>query len=574
MEETHYLQTILIFLTAAIVFVSLSKFLRLSSVFGYLIAGIVIGPFGLSLIQDSHTAAAISELGVLFLLFTIGLELSLERLVEIKKYLLGLGSLQLILTAIAIGGVTYSLGISLELSIIIGWSLSLSSTALVLRLLIDNNEQTTKFGRISISVLLFQDLAVVPLLILIPVLEVENVSLISALGGASIKAMIAITIIVILGRLALRPVYKIISSLDSPELLAATTLLIVLGTGWITYQAGLSMTLGAFLAGLILSETEYRHQVEADIKPFRGFLLGLFFISVGMLLDLELLRYQIVDIVLLALSIIFIKTLIITLISIGFKIPIHLAIKVGLLLSQAGEFAFIVFGKTLQIGYLPEILGQVLIATVVITMIITPFLSIFGEKLYNWVNKKFEPKFDGEDYDSIDMNCQVFIAGFGRIGRSIARVLNKNSIPYIVLDLDTTRIFNYRKKGYPVYYGDASNIEILQAIGIEKVKTVIITIKKIRLAEKIVSELRERYPDLTIAVRAHDRKHSINLLKAGATSIAQETVETSLQLSAITLNSLGFNDENIKDTLEKYREDNYALLDEIASEEKKTIQDS
>lgn len=564
MEETKFIQDALIFLIAAVIVVPILRQIRLSPVFGYLVAGILIGPSVLNLMKDPNSTHTLAELGVVFLLFTIGLELSLERLWVMRRYILGLGSLQMIITTSLIFIIAiFAFDFENDSALVIGWSLALSSTAFVLRLLVDNHEQTTRFGRLSISILLLQDLAVIPLLVVMPLLADAQGSILKDLGFASLKAALAISVVLLVGRFAFRPLFKVIAGAKSTELFAAMTLLIVLGMGWITSQADLSMALGAFLAGLLLAESEYRHQVEADIKPFRGFLLGLFFMSIGMLLNLELLVKNLELILLLSLGIILLKTAVIFILCLFFKLPSSISLRSGLVLSQGGEFAFIIFSNALVIGFLNNFEGQILLATVITTMAITPFLSFLGRAISQKIEKKSQDTHYKILDETEDLNNHIVIAGFGRVGQTIAKILSENDIPYVALDNDAKIVASCRAKGNPVFYGNATHRDILNALAIERSKAIVITVNKRYASQYILTEMRKAYPNEPIIVRAKDRMHKQILIEAGATAVSLETAETSLQLGHILLSTLGTHEDKIKHILDDLRQNDYEKMNDI-----------
>ncbi len=560
MNNSEILYDVLVFLVAAVVVVPAFRRLRTSPVLGYLAAGILVGPHGLAVIRDSESAHTLAEFGVVFLLFMIGLEFSVERLRSLSRYVFGLGTLQVTITATLIGGVAWALGATEEAAIIIGGGLALSSTAFVLQLLTERGERATPFGNISFAVLLFQDLAIVPLLMLVTLLGEGEGSFITAMGYAVAKAAVVLALIVGVGRLILRPTYRIIAETRSSELFVATTLLLVLGTGWLMSLVGISMVLGAFLAGLLLSETEYRHQVEADIRPFRGILLGLFFMTVGMSIDIALIQNELAKITLLVAGLLVGKSLVTAALCRGFGLPIGVSVRVGMLLSQGGEFGFILFLTASVLGLLPEETTQTLLATVTLTMVATPVMAYLGNRFSSFMAQREKVSVPGIERIGEDLHDHVLIAGFGRVGQTVAKMLSAGGVSYVALYLDTARIAACRAKGMPVFFGDASQIEILNAAGADRARGTVITIDEPSTADRIVAPLHEFFPDLPIFVRARDLIHGRRLEAEGATQAVPETLEASLQLGAIAMTSMGTSSDEVTGIVEELRQDDYANL--------------
>ncbi|MGI9385636.1 MAG: monovalent cation:proton antiporter-2 (CPA2) family protein [Methyloligellaceae bacterium] len=560
MNHSEILYDVLIFLVAAVVVVPAFRRLRTSPVLGYLAAGILVGPHGLAVIRDSESAHTLAEFGVVFLLFMIGLELSVERLRSLGRYVFGLGALQVTVTACLIGGVAWALGATGEAAMVIGGGLALSSTAFALQLLVERGERATSFGMISFAVLLFQDLAIVPLLMLVTLLGEGQGSFISAMGLAVAKATVAMVLVIGVGRLVLRPVYRIIAETRSSELFVATTLLVVLGTGWLMSLVGMSMVLGAFLAGLLLSETEYRHQVEADIRPFRGILLGLFFVTVGMSIDVTLIQSELVKITLLVFGLMAGKSIVTAGLCRGFGLPVGDSVRVGMLLSQGGEFGFILFLTASALGLLDTETTQILLASITLTMVATPVMAYAGGLFSSFWAKREKASVAGVEQIGEDHVDHVLIAGFGRVGQTVAKILSASGISYVALDLDTPRIAACRAKGMPVFFGDASQIEILNVAGASRARGAIITIDDPATAVRIVAALHEFSPDLPVFVRARDLLHGRRLEKEGATGAVPETLEASLQLGAIAVTSMGTSSGEVAGIIQELRNNDYANM--------------
>ncbi len=566
MNDSEITRDVLIFLVAAVVIVPVFQRLRSSPVLGYLAAGLLIGPHGLAFIHESESAHALAEFGVIFLLFMIGLDLSFARLRALKKYVFGLGSLQVIFTWFLIGVIAWWGGASVETASIIGGGLALSSTAFVLQLLTERGERATRFGQVSFAILLLQDIAVIPLLIFVSLLAQGEGSFIAAVGGATLRAAVALALVVTLGRLILRPLYRLIAATNSSELFVATTLLTVLGTGWLMSLGGLSMALGAFLAGLILSETEYKHQVEADIRPFRGIFLGLFFMTVGMSIDIPIVQTHFGEIALLVIAILIGKSIITTLLGRGFGLQLSTALQTGTMLSQGGEFGFILFALASTLGVLPAETTQMLLAVIALTMTATPFMAFLGNLGFKYLSQREQKSEASADDIDDSLHDHVLIAGFGRVGQTIANVLSIGGISYVALDLNSNRVSKCRRIGFPLFFGDASQIEVLRAAGVGRAKAAVVTIDQPASASRLVSALKEIAPDLQIFVRARDNSHSRELELLGATAVVPETIEASLQLGGIVLNSVGAEPDDVATIIEDLRQNDYAGLSEIVSE--------
>ena len=565
MGHSDYLLDVLIFLTAAVIVVPTFQSLRSSPILGYLAAGIMIGPFGFALIGDTSAAQALAELGVVFLMFMIGLELSISRMRALGRKVFGLGSLQVLITSALIGAAAYFSGLEFEAATIIGGGLALSSTAFVLQLLVERGERATRFGLTTFSILLLQDIAVVPLLILVALLGAEGASFAQAFGVAALNGAAALAVAIGFGRFLLRPLYRMIASMRSVELFVATTLLVVLGMGWVMSLAGLSMELGALLAGLLLAETEYRHQIEADIRPFRGILLGLFFMTIGMSIDVRFIIENAGIILLVVAGMMFAKTLITTGICRLTGMPLSTSVRTGFALSQGGEFGFVLFGTAMALNLITPNLSQILMAVITISMVATPLMFFIGKHLGNRLRTDAHTPTDSLAPDLENLNDHVLIAGFGRVGQTLAKVLSDTGVSYVALDMDQARVARCRARGMPVYYGDADQIEVLRAAGASRAKMALITLDKPKITRRVVAALRNEYADLPIVVRARDRKRTLELERVGATAVVSEAAESSLQLGSIALASLGVDDDEILCVIQEYREDDYARLEDIIS---------
>ncbi|KAH1235099.1 hypothetical protein GLYMA_09G262000v4 [Glycine max] len=571
-EEEASLFDILWLLLASVIFVPIfQKIPGGSPVLGYLAAGILIGPYGLSIIRHVHGTKAVAEFGVVFLLFNIGLELSVERLSSMKKYVFGLGSAQVLATAVAVGLMAhYICGQAGPAAIVIGNGLALSSTAVVLQVLQERGESTSRHGRATFSVLLFQDLAVVVLLILIPLISPNSSkggvgfqAIAEALGLAAVKAAVAITAIIAGGRLLLRPIYKQVAENQNAEIFSANTLLVILGTSLLTARAGLSMALGAFLAGLLLAETEFSLQVESDIAPYRGLLLGLFFMTVGMSIDPKLLVSNFPVITGTLGLLICGKTILVCLIGRMFGISLISAIRVGLLLAPGGEFAFVAFGEAVNQGIMSSQLSSLLFLVVGISMAITPWLAAGGQLIASRFEQNDVRSLLPVESETDDLQDHIIICGFGRVGQIIAQLLSERLIPFVALDVRSDRVAVGRALDLPVYFGDAGSREVLHKVGAERACAAAITLDTPGANYRTVWALSKYFPNVKTFVRAHDVDHGLNLEKAGATAVVPETLEPSLQLAAAVLSQAKLPTSEIAATINEFRSRHLAELTEL-----------
>jgi CPA2 family monovalent cation:H+ antiporter-2 len=567
MPESVQLRDVLVILLAAVVVVSVFRRLRASAVLGYLVAGVIIGPHSLGLIRDVGATAILGQFGVVFLLFSIGLELSIERLVALRRYVFGLGAAQVVVTALIFWAVLRALGLDSAAALIVGSGLALSSTAVVLQILVERRELGTPHGRVAFAVLLLQDLAVVPLLTLVPLLARHEASVLTALGSAFLKAAAALIVILALGRLALRPILRLVARDGTPELFTGIVLLVVLGVGWLTEQVGLSMALGAFLAGLLMAETEYRPQVEGDIQPFRGLLLALFFMTVGMGLDLELLERQWPLLVGLLLALLAVKATILLALSRAFGLPLAVAAGIALMLAQGGEFGFVLFSLAWQAGAISAEVAQVAVLVVGLSMAATPVLLASSRHMLRRLERPSDQPHDALVANTSEMNDHVVIAGFGRVGKTLGILLDSQFIRYVALDLDPELVAEARQRGLPVFYGDASRAEVLKAAGIERARMAVSTLNDPDAASRAVHVLRGQRTSLPIIARAHDISQCERLVRAGATVAVPEIVEGSLQLGGVLLRQLGESPERVNQLLEQFRQETYSRLAEIAPAE-------
>ncbi|PWQ97123.1 monovalent cation:proton antiporter-2 (CPA2) family protein [Leucothrix pacifica] len=553
-----YLVETVAFLLTVVFIVPVFKCLNVSPILGYLSVGAIIGPYSLSIVSDAEGVSHVAELGVVFLLFSIGLELSFERLRSYRRLIFGLGAAQVIISAGVIGSVAYFWGNSAEAALVIGLCLALSSTAMVMQLLTERGEISTTHGRASFSVLLFQDLAVVPILILLPVLAAEGEGDIWLNLGLSIfKAVLAVGIILLLGRLVFRRLFQIVANTRNVDVFTAMILLSVLATSLLTAYAGLSLALGAFLAGLLLAETEFRHQIESEILPFKGLLLGLFFMSVGMMLDFSLVIDKAGWLVLSLIGLLTLKSIIGIALARYFGLQLQDALRVGLYLSEAGEFAFVLIGQAMTTyDLIPADVGQFMVILAGLSMVLTPFLAYLAGEL----SKRLSPRDErlmmprsGEH----ERSDHVIIAGYGRVGQSVAAILKQQSVEYVALDMDAVSVRQCREANEPVYYGDAARPDVLRQVGADKAKVVLITLDEPEAAKRVVEAVKRLWPQLTILVRARDAGHSDELYEHGADAVMPETTEASLRLAAMVLERVEVDVDEIRACLDEVRKQEY-----------------
>ncbi len=535
-----------------------------SAVLGYLVAGSAIGPHGLDLLRGPRAVTALADLGVIFLLFSIGLGLSVERLSSLRRYVFGLGTLQVVITTLAITLTLRLAGVSGDAALVLGAGLALSSSAIVLHVLVERREVATMQGRVAFAVLLLQDLAVVPLLTLVPLLAGSGQRLGMALGLALLKAAATLVVIVAIGRLALRPVLRTVARGGTPELFTGIVLLLVLGIGWVTEQAGLSMALGAFLAGLLVAETEYRPQVESDVQPFRGLLLALFFMTVGMGIDAGLLWRHAPLLAGLLAALLIGKALILAGLCRAFGLSLGMGAGIGLMLAQGGEFAFVLFTLARGRGLLSADAAQGAILIVGLSMVATPALLTAARMVFRRHHQAAGAA-AALGHETRELRDHVVIAGFGRVGQTLALLLESRLVPYLALDLDAERVAEARRRELPVYFGDASRAEVLRAAGIEQARMAAITLDQPDAAARSVQVLRAMSPELPVLVRARDVAQAEQLAGAGATEVVPEIVEGSLQLGEMLLRRLGATRDEVDQVLDEFRRRTYSRLSDLIS---------
>ncbi len=540
-----------VFLAAAVIAVPLFRSWKLGAVLGYLAAGVAIGPSGLGIIGEVDSIMHFAELGIVMLLFVIGLELQPSRLWVLRKSVFGLGTAQVTLTAALIAATGLAFDLSVSTAIVIGFALAMSSTAFVLQTLAERGELTTRKGRSSFAILLFQDIAVIPLLALIPLLGSgeETPAGIEAWLAAG-KAIAVIAIIVFGGRYLLRPVFRLIAGSGIKEIFTAAALLVVIGTALGVASVGLSMSLGAFLAGMLLADSEYRHELEADIEPFKGLLLGLFFISVGMSVDLGLIISEPATIAAMVLGLMLIKAAVLFAVARFSGQDNRSALGVAATLSQGGEFAFVIFAVAIESGIMETALASSLVIAVIVSMALTPLAMTVEDLLRRRASGSAEDNFDKIE----EPENRIIIAGFGRVGQMVARVLAARGIGFTALDISSDQIEVVRRFGNnKAYYGDASRLDLLNAAGAREAKIFVLAIDDIEASVRTAETVKKHFPELKIFARARNRFHAYRLMDLKVAYIIRETLVSSLELAENVLAATGISAWEAKDTVTTFR---------------------
>lgn len=557
-------QSVLILLGSAVVLVAVFRYLRLPQVLAYLCAGILVGPHALGWVPAAAEWQAVAQFGLVFLMFTIGLEFSLPKLITMRRMVFGLGGAQVLVSAAAFAVIAWWFGASVEAALVIGGILAMSSTAIVMKLLVEQLEQNTRHGRYALAVLLFQDLVVVPFLILVPALAGQSHSVIGTVVTVLIKSAVVLALMFLIGRWLLRPLFHRIAATRMREYFMLTVLALTLAAAWITEAAGLSLALGAFLAGMTLGETEYRHQVEADILPFRDVLLGLFFITVGMMLDLGIVAEYWPVILAAVLGMLVIKTFLIFLLGKFFRMESGVALRTGLVLAQGGEFGFALLLQAQQYRVLEDRTAQIVLATVVLSMLLAPIVVWYNGRVARRLVPGYERR-AGSNVNTIRDHAaehaqHAIICGYGRSGRNLAWMLEQEGIPSLALDLDPQRVRAARDGGKSVVYGDAARRDVLHAAGLERAHALAVSFNDASAALKILEITRSLRPTMPVIVRTMDDKDLERLMQAGATEVIPESLEGSLMMGAHLLLLLGAPAARVDQHLRAVRRDRYRML--------------
>ncbi|MGE3480004.1 MAG: monovalent cation:proton antiporter-2 (CPA2) family protein [Gammaproteobacteria bacterium] len=562
------LEAVLVLLVVSVLTVSIFRRFRLPAILAYLCVGVAVGPNGLAWVPDSEATRLLAEYGVVFLLFTVGLEFSLPRLIAMRHEVLRLGSAQVVLTTLAAGGVAWALGLSAAAAFVVGGAVAMSSTAIVIRQMTERLELNSRHGSLSVGILLFQDLAVIPFLILIPVLAGgDQDTVMWGLLWALAKGIVVVVLMFSAGHWLLRPLFHEIASSRSSELFTLTALLMALAAAWVTHYAGLSLALGAFLAGMMLGETEFRHQVEADIRPFRDVLLGLFFITIGMLLELSALPGILHWTVLLLIAIVAFKLVLIVALARLMGAEPGVAVRTGIVLAQGGEFGLVLLSLALGERLLDHHDAQVILAALIFSMALSPLMinynGLIVKRLFAGTYlKQREQLLHEVAQDAGELRDHVIICGYGRIGQNIARLLAKEGFGHIALDLDPVRVRDARTAGERVFYGDSTHQEMLVAAGMARARALVVSFDDVTAALKILPQARLLRPDIPILVRTRDDTDLERLQRAGATEVVPETLEASLMLSSHLLLLLKVPVSRILREVKEIRDSRYQLLRE------------
>lgn len=559
---------ICVFLLATSVIIPLARSLGVSAVVAFLAMGVALGPEGLGRLAEAAPQAApfvfahtpetawLAELGVVFLLFAIGLEVSTSRLWSLRRYVLGLGGAQLVLTATVIAGVAFAFGNLMAAAVVTGLAFALSSTAVVLQLLGERRQLSGTVGRAGFSVLLLQDLAVVPILFVVAALSANAQAGPDAssadIARAVLSAASAVLLILLVGRYLMRPLLRQAAKLGSRDVFVATVLLAALSAAWIAQAAGLSMALGAFLAGLLIAETEFRHEVEVDIEPFKGLLLGLFFVTVGMQIDLDLLAAEPFRVIVGVLGLAALKAVILAPLGRAFGLPWPKAIELSFLLAQAGEFGFVIIAVAAEAGIYPPPVANYMLAVVALSLLVTPTVADLGIRIGRALER-------GSRDQAIEANApseggHVIVAGYGRVGQLLGRLLQEQGFDHVAVDADPDLVSGLRAKGWPVLMGDLSRHEVLAILGAERAAALVVTMNDFGATERIVTAARAAWPQVPVFARARDAVQARRLTELGAHHATPDAVEGALQLGGALLEGLGVPDEGSRRIIDSLRE--------------------
>ncbi len=558
----NYILLLLIFSVAS---VAIFRRVNIPAVLGYLVVGLLAGENALGLLPDSHAVEQIAEIGVVFLLFAIGLEVSIPRLIAMRNIVIGIGLTQVVISTLSTMVLGVAFGLSWQAAFAVGGALAMSSTAVVTKLLTEQYELHQPHGNISLGVLLLQDLAVVPFLVLIPILAVPGEgSLLAPISLALAKGALAFAVIFYAGQYLLRPAVRMVAATRSSELFTLFVLSTALIAAWLTWQLGLSLAMGAFLAGIMLAETEYQHHIEAEIRPFRDVLMGLFFISIGSQFDWQIIFNEPFEVVIMTIGLILGKGLAIAVISALAGYSRDIAIRAGILLGQGSEFGFAVLAVAITGGLLGLEPSQPIIGAIILSMAISPLLIRHNAA----IALRFAPAgAEGPDPTEValeaasrDLQGHVLLCGFGRTGQNLGQFLRQKGIPFIALEIEADIVNEAREAGEPVFLANSGSPKILGLAGIDRARVVIISFTELKPAEHIAAQVRKLRPDITLIIRTRDDRHLEHLLERGADEVIPDTVESSIMLARHTLTALGESPAEIEELLEQARQDHYARV--------------
>ncbi len=558
------LPLILVLLISSVLAVALFRAFRLPAMLAYFLVGMALGPHTFGLLPDTEATKEFAEFGIVFLMFSIGLEFSLPQLYAMRKKVLGLGGAQVLITLAIVMGIAKLAGLDWPVAFVIGSALAMSSTAIVSKILAERVDLNSRHGRLSIGVLLFQDIAVVPILVLIPALGVAGANLTDVLGFALLKAAAMLLFLFTVGKWLINPWFNIVAGQRSRELFVMNVLMVTLLLAFATKSAGLSYALGAFIAGMLISETKFRYQVESDISPFRDILLGLFFISVGMLLNLQQIFNNLGLVLLILVAFILLKAAIVTLVIRLMQYETGVAIRTGLILAQAGEFSFVILALGVEQKLISGPALQLILAASLLSMVIAPFLIQYNGRIARRVAKSYSRN-SGQVVQDIDevgkhLHNHVIICGYGRSGQYLGRFLQEEHIPFVALDIDPSRVLEAASAGENVMFGDAARRVVLEAAGGARAKALVISYADNRAAMKILHIVQENYPQLPVIVRTVDDSNMEALREAGATEVVPEILEGSLMLASHALMLLGVPLHRVVKRIRLFREERYQLF--------------
>lgn len=555
MEQAHILMPVITLLFVGILAIIAMRYVNMSPIVGYLIAGTIIGQHGLGLIAENETTHLLAELGVVFLLFDIGLHFSLKHIWNSRRDILGFGPLQVALCAIAFGALAIMfIGVSLEIALIIGITLALSSTAVVVQTLSDNGQQNCPIGTSATAVLIFQDICAIFLLILASSLGDSTIPLGELVVGATVKGIIAFVAAMLIGRFIINPVFNVVAKTKREEIFTASALLIVLAVSTSTAMMGLSLTLGAFLAGMIISETSYRHVVQMEVKPFRGLLLGFFFITVGMSLNINVLINNWSTVLLVLSGLLIIKALVIYIVALVMRFPQRSAIQLGFLLSQGSEFAFVLLALPVMTTALGETFSSVLITAVVGSIALTPFVVLLGQKIAKkLVDKQLQENNKQKELAS-SKKSSVVVFGMGVVGRRVVDALIAHKIPYFAIEMDYDHFVSANRDGYRVAFGDAGDLRLMETIDMSSASSVVITIVRYDVSRDLTPVVNQRYPDLKrfISVNTEEEKNKFEAL--GMKAVIEHSYPKGVDIAAQVLSAHGLSGKKIKTWMQREQE--------------------
>ena len=558
------LTSVLLLLTSSVLAVALFRAMRLPAMLAYFSLGILFGPFALNLLPNTESGRHVAEFGIVFLMFSIGLEFSLPKLYSMRKTLFGLGGAQVVISLFVSMLVGWLLGLSLSTAFVVGGALTMSSTAIVSKILIERVDLNSRHGRLSIGILLFQDLAVIPILVLIPALGAQTGNLGAALGLSFIKSAVLLFILFKFGKTIINFWFSLVAKQRSRELFVMNVLMVTLLLSAVTKIAGLSYALGAFIAGMLISETRYRYQVESDIAPFRDILLGLFFISVGMLLDFNYLLQHIGLVLILLIGFVLFKALVVAVLTRAFGFETGVGIRTGIVLAQAGEFSFVILALGLEQNLIGGNNLQLVLAASLLSMAFAAFIIPYNGRIARKLVKNYTVK-SGQVVSQLegvakDLHDHVIICGYGRSGQYLGRFLKEENIPFIALDIDPTRVHEAATAGQHVMYGDAGRRLVLEAAGGARAKALVVSYSDMRASMKVLHVAQESYPNLPVIVRTYDETHMDEFREAGATEVVPEVLEGSLMLASHALVLLGVPLNRVVKRIRQFREARYKMF--------------